>query len=54
MPLLWLRVAMIFYAVGLVHAFFSLVNMLDRGNEAVAQVGGDIRAAVARPAAPAS
>ena len=36
-----------------VHAFFSLVNMLTRGNEAVAQVGADIRAAVARPAAPA-
>jgi acetyl esterase/lipase len=36
-----------------VHAFFTLVNMLDRGNEAVAQVGADIRAAVARPAAPA-
>ncbi len=36
-----------------VHAFFSLVNLLDRGNEAVAQVGADIRAAVARPAAPA-
>jgi acetyl esterase len=36
-----------------VHAFFSLVNMLDRGNEAVSQVGADIRAAVARPAAPA-
>jgi len=34
-----------------VHAFFSLVNVLDRGNEAVAQVGADIRAAVARPAA---
>lgn len=36
-----------------VHAFFSLVNLLDRGNEAVAQVGADIRAAVAQPAAPA-
>jgi acetyl esterase len=36
-----------------VHAFFSLVNMLDRGNEAVAQVGAEIRAAVAQPAAPA-
>lgn len=36
-----------------VHAFFSLVNMLDRGNEAVAQVGADIRAAVTRPVAPA-
>ena len=36
-----------------VHAFFSLVNLLERGNEAVAQVGADIRAAVARSAAPA-
>ena len=36
-----------------VHAFFSLVNLLDRGNEAVAQVGADIRAAVARQAEPA-
>jgi acetyl esterase/lipase len=36
-----------------VHAFFSLVNLLDRGNEAVAQVAADIRAAVARPVAPA-
>lgn len=36
-----------------VHAFFSLVNLLDRGNEAVAQVGADIHAAVAQPAAPA-
>jgi acetyl esterase len=35
-----------------VHAFFSLVNLLDRGNEAVAQVGADVRAEVARPAAP--
>ncbi len=36
-----------------VHAFFSLVNLLERGNEAVAQVGGEIRAAVARATAPA-
>jgi acetyl esterase len=36
-----------------VHAFFAFVNMLTRGNEAVAQVGADIRAAVARQAAPA-
>ncbi|MGN6868670.1 MAG: alpha/beta hydrolase [Solirubrobacteraceae bacterium] len=36
-----------------VHAFFSFVNLLDRGNEAVAQVGADIRATVARSAAPA-
>jgi acetyl esterase len=36
-----------------VHAFFSLVNLLERGNEAVARVGADIRAAVARTSAPA-
>jgi acetyl esterase len=36
-----------------VHAFFSLVNLLDRGNEAVARVGADVRAAVARASAPA-
>ncbi len=34
----------------MIHAFFSLVNLLSRGNEAVAQVGGEIRAAVARSA----
>lgn len=34
------------------HAFFSL-NLLDRGNEAVAQVGEEIRSAVGRSAAPA-
>jgi len=27
----------------MVHAFFSLVNLLERGNEAVEQVGADIR-----------
>jgi acetyl esterase len=37
----------------MVHAFFTLVNLLERGNEAVAQVGGEIRAAVARSTAPA-
>jgi acetyl esterase len=31
----------------MIHAFFSLVNILERGNEAVAQVGGDVKAAVA-------
>jgi acetyl esterase len=31
----------------MIHAFFTLVNMIERGNEAVAQVGGEIRAAVA-------
>ena len=37
----------------MIHAFFSLVNLLERGNEAVAVVGGEIRAAVAQKAAPA-
>jgi acetyl esterase len=37
----------------MIHAFFSLVNVLERGNEAVAQVGADIRAAVASTTAPA-
>jgi acetyl esterase len=32
----------------MIHAFFALVNVLDRGNEAVALVGGEIRGAVAR------
>jgi acetyl esterase len=32
----------------MLHSFFALVNVLDRGNEAVAQVGREIRAAVAR------
>ena len=36
-----------------VHAFFSLVNLLERGDEAVARVGGEIRAAVQRTAAAA-
>jgi acetyl esterase len=35
----------------MIHAFFSLVNLLDRGTEAVTQVGGEIRAAVAPRAA---
>ena len=35
----------------MIHAFFTLVNLLERGNEAVAQVGGEIRAAVAPRAA---
>jgi acetyl esterase len=38
----------------MIHAFFSLVNLLERGNEAVAQVGGGIRAAVAQPGLPAA
>jgi acetyl esterase len=37
----------------MIHAFFSLVNLLERGNEAVAQVGADIRTAIATSAAPA-
>jgi hypothetical protein len=35
------------------HAFFSLVNLIERGNEAVAQVGADIRAVVAQATAAA-
>ncbi len=31
----------------MLHAFFSFVNIFDRGNEAVQQVGTDVRAAVA-------
>jgi hypothetical protein len=31
----------------MIHSFFSLVNLLERGNEALAQVGADVRAAVA-------
>jgi acetyl esterase len=34
-----------------IHAFFTLVNMIGRGDEAVAQVGGEIREAVARATA---
>jgi acetyl esterase len=37
----------------MIHAFFSLVNLLERGNEAVAQVGADIRAAIAKTTAAA-
>jgi acetyl esterase len=36
-----------------VHAFFALPNLLQRGNEAIARVGADIRAAVVRASAPA-
>jgi acetyl esterase len=36
----------------MIHSFFALVNVLERGNQAVRQVGEEIRAAVAR-AAPA-
>jgi hypothetical protein len=35
------------------HAFFSIVNVLERGNEAVALLGGEIRSAVAGSTAPA-
>jgi acetyl esterase len=35
------------------HAFFSLVNLIERGNEAVAQVGADIRSVVAQATATA-
>jgi acetyl esterase len=34
----------------MIHSFFALVNVLERGNQAVAVVGGEIRAAVARRA----
>lgn len=34
----------------MIHSFFALVNVLERGNQAVAVVGGEIRAAVARAA----
>lgn len=37
----------------MIHSFFALVNVLERGDEAVARVGGEIRAAVARAGAPA-
>ena len=36
---------------GMFHAFFSVGNLVERGNEAVAQVGADIRAAVAKSSA---
>ena len=36
-----------------VHAFFSLVNVLERGDDAVAQVGDEIRTAVQRTASAA-
>jgi len=36
----------------MIHSFFALVNLLERGNQAVRQVGREIGAAVAR-AAPA-
>jgi acetyl esterase len=35
------------------HAFFSLVNLIERGNEAVAQVGADIRSVMAESKATA-
>lgn len=35
------------------HAFFSLPNLIERGNEAIAQVGADIRSVVGRAKAPA-
>jgi acetyl esterase len=35
----------------MIHAFFALVNVLERGNEAVALVAEEIRAAVARAGA---
>jgi acetyl esterase/lipase len=35
------------------HAFFSLPNLIERGNQAIAQVGADIRSVVAQAKAPA-
>ena len=35
------------------HDFFSFVNLIDAGNEAVERVGAEIRAVVAKLAAPA-
>jgi acetyl esterase len=32
----------------MIHAFFSLVNLLERGNEAVEQVGADVRTVLSR------
>jgi acetyl esterase len=37
----------------MIHAFFSLVNLIERGNEAVDQVAADIRVVLERSAAPA-
>ncbi len=34
----------------MIHAFFSFVNVIERGNEAVADVGAEIRASLAAPA----
>jgi acetyl esterase/lipase len=34
----------------MIHAFFSFVNVLERGNEAVAQVAAEIRAVTGAPA----
>jgi acetyl esterase len=34
---------------GMIHAFFTFVNVLDKGNEAVAQVAADVRGAAAPP-----
>jgi len=38
----------------MIHAFFTMVNLLERGDEAVARVGGEIRAAVERAGSPAA
>ena len=35
------------------HAFFTLPNLIERGNEAIAKVGADIRSVVAQSKAPA-
>jgi acetyl esterase len=36
----------------MIHAFFSLVNVIERGNEAVEHVGAEIRAVLERSGAP--
>jgi acetyl esterase len=36
----------------MIHAFFSLVNLIERGNEAVERVGAEIRAVLERTGAP--
>jgi acetyl esterase len=38
----------------MIHAFFTMVNLLERSDEAVARVGAEIRAAVERAGSPAA
>ena len=37
----------------MIHAFFTMVNLLERGDEAVARVGAELAVAVERAAATA-